>query len=98
MIKESGYQPSVFGILFSLNISQTIFGCAKKVDIEAEKETLIKMSVVDWDKNVKSGNIEANAETYIDNAIRIETDGTMLVGKEVITKSFKTFLEQYNVE
>jgi ketosteroid isomerase-like protein len=87
----------MFIFLLSLSLL-TIFSCVKKVDVEADKETLIKMSVIDWDKNVMSGNIIANINTYIDNGMRIETDGTVLVGKDVISKSFKNFFVKYKVE
>jgi uncharacterized protein (TIGR02246 family) len=73
-----------------------LFSCAEKVDIEAEKEVLNQM-FEEWDINAKAGNFEAMVETYIDDVVRIESDGTVLVGKEAIRNALKTFFEQYNV-
>ncbi len=80
-------------ILLSFSLL-TIFACAEKVDIEADKEALTK-GLEEWDMNVKAGNFEAQVEYYIDNAVRIEEG--VLVGKEAIRNSFKTFHEQFNV-
>jgi uncharacterized protein (TIGR02246 family) len=83
----------MFVFLLSLSLL-SIFGCTEKVDIEADKEALNKMSE-EWDKNVLTGNFEAIAETYIDNAVRINADGTVLKGKDAISNLFKSLFEQY---
>ena len=77
--------------------SVTIFSCVQKIDIEADKETLIRMSTEDWDMNVKAGNLEANVETYAEDAVRIGSSEGVLVGKEAIRNAFKNFQEKYNV-
>ena len=83
----------MLAILLSFSLL-TIFACAEKVDIEADKEALTKM-LEEWDMNAKASNFEAQVETYTDNAIRMEEG--VLVGKEAIRNSFKTFHEKFNI-
>jgi uncharacterized protein (TIGR02246 family) len=66
-----------------------------KYDIAADKEAIIKINKT-WDVNVLAGNLEANAEHYVVDAIRIE-NGTMIVGKEAIRKSFRTVSEKSKI-
>ena len=86
----------IFVFLLSVSLL-TIFGCAEKVDIEADKEVLVKISNDEWIINAKAGNFEANVETYIDNAMRINAEEGILVGKEAIRESFRSFFEHYKV-
>ncbi len=72
----------------------TIFACAGKVDIEADRAALNK-GLEEWDMNAVAGNFEAQVETYLDNAIRMQEN--VLVGKEAIRNSFKLFHEKFNV-
>ncbi len=83
----------MLAILLSFSLL-TIFACAEKVDIEADKAALNKL-LEEWDMNVKAGNFEAQAESYTDNAIRMEEG--VIVGKEAIRNSFKTFHEEFNI-
>jgi uncharacterized protein (TIGR02246 family) len=92
---EGNTMKKIFTFLLSLSLI-IIFGCAEKVDIEAEKEVLNNITE-EWDMNAKAGNFEAMVETYIDDAIRIEPDGTVLKGKESISNSLKTFFEKNNL-
>ena len=83
----------MLAILLSFSLL-TIFACAEKVDIEADKKAFNKY-LEEWDMNAKAGNFEAQVETYTDNAIRMEEG--VLVGKEAIRNSFKTFHEKFNI-
>jgi len=83
----------MLAILLSFSLL-TIFACAEKVDIEADKKAFYKY-LEEWDMNVKAGNFEAQAESYTDNAIRMEEG--VIVGKEAIRNSFKTFHEEFNI-
>jgi len=92
--KEGNTMKKIHAILLSLSFL-VLFGCADKVDIEADKEVLNNM-IEEWNINAKAGNFEALVETYIESAMRIE-DGNVLIGKEAIRNSFKTIHEQYNL-
>ena len=52
-------------------------------DYEADKQALIKLSSEDWDANVRAGNMDANVDSYTEDAVRIQ-DGMKYTGKEEI--------------
>jgi len=87
----------MLAILLSFSLL-TIFSCAEKVDIEADKAALTKM-LEEWDMDAKAGNFEAPAEFYTDDAITIAESYAegVLVGKEAILNSFKILHEQFNI-
>ena len=89
----------MLAILLSFSLL-TIFACAEKVDIEADREALTKM-LEEWDMNVKAGNFEAQVEFYTDNAITMGTVENIregeIVGKKAIRNSTKAFHEQFNI-
>jgi len=57
-------------------------------DYEADKKALIKLCSEDWDANVRAGNMDANVDFYIGDAVRIQ-DGMIYTGKEEIRTKLK---------
>jgi uncharacterized protein (TIGR02246 family) len=54
-----------------------------KADIEADKESIIKMIIEEWNVNALDKNYEAMAEIYTDDGLRV-VNGIETSGKEAI--------------
>ena len=54
-----------------------------KTDPEADRQALVKLCSEDWDANVRAGNMDANVDLYMEDAVRIQ-DGMIYSGKEEI--------------
>jgi len=66
-----------------------------KSEVDIDRELIIKMNE-HWDKNAMAGNMTANAEQYVKDAVRIGY-GTVEVGKKKILKTFKKYDKQLTV-
>jgi uncharacterized protein (TIGR02246 family) len=74
----------------------TFASCQKKYEVEADRQTLVKLTADDWDANFLSGNLEANVNLYTENALRI-WDGKVYSGKDAIRTLFSTDTEGYKI-
>ncbi len=76
----------------TLVIMATLTYAQIKPDIEADREAIIELNK-QWDENALAGNMEANAEQYAEEAVRIGY-GTVIVGKKAIRKTFIKYDKQ----
>ncbi|MGW8317025.1 MAG: nuclear transport factor 2 family protein [Bacteroidales bacterium] len=79
-----------FGFLIITIVVLSTVGCTHHQNLEADQAALEKLSVGDWDENANAGNLDALADSYTADAIRIG-DGMVLNGREEMRDAFKTY-------
>jgi ketosteroid isomerase-like protein len=74
-----------------------VAGCASKADAPADVAA-IKAMVAAYGQAATTGDVIALSDQYTDDAVRLEPNAPMLVGKEAIHSGWRTFLERYNTK
>jgi len=69
-------------------------GCAPKADAP-EDVAAIKALMAEWGQSASSGDVSALAGYYTDNAVRMNMNVPILVGKEAIRSDWQSTLDRY---
>jgi len=77
---------SILVLMATLSYSQV------NTDMEADREAIIALNK-QWDENAMAGNMVANAEQYMEGAVRVGY-GTTVVGKRKIRRTFERYDRQ----
>ena len=82
-------------IVFFLGIAiLSIVACAKKIDIEADIAA-IKSLTEEYDAAINSGDLDSWMSIYTDDAVRMQPNMPVLVGKDAIRSVMQYFFENY---
>jgi len=84
-------------VLLMIITAFMITGCGKGVDIEADKEAIMKMQD-GYDRTAAAGDVEGNISAYTNDVVLMQPNGPTLSGKEAIRTWLKTSFEQFRFE
>ena len=82
------------GILVLVVIVALVAGCAPKADAPKDVAAIKAMAAA-YGQAATAGDVTAVSDQYTDDAVRLEPNAPMLVGKEAIRAGWQKWLDQY---